>query len=290
MMETLDYHIVASRLRNFFQYKKGFIEVPAQSRLSILAACEQPETITTFNLGNTFYPLPQTGQMWLEYELLKNPSWPGVFCCTTSYRDEPHIIEGRHSRIFPMFEFEAAGDFNALKALETELLDYLGFSEPFEVLYQDACHHYETDIIEATHEQALEKKYGPVIFLTHFPQHSQPFWNMKRHHDGTFQKADVLLYGMETIGSATRETDVTQMRERFFELADGRYSGLLFEKFGKDRVIRELDAYCELPMIERFGAGIGMTRLIRAFHQANLLQNTAHYETQTATKPIELTF
>lgn len=282
MMETLDYNIITFRLREFFQNKKKFIEVPAQSRLSILAACEQPETITTHSLGNTLYPLPQTGQMWLEYELLKNPSWPGVFCCTTSYRDEPTLIEGRHSRIFPMFEFEAAGDFSELKKLESELLDHLGFSEPYEVTYQEACNLYETHTIEAAHEQALEKKYGPVIFLTHFTQQSNPFWNMKRHDDETFQKIDVLLYGMETIGSATRETDVEKMRTRFFELADGRYSGLLFEKFGVDRVMRELDAYCSLPMIERFGAGIGMTRLVRACKQANILPVQPSYHVASA--------
>jgi aspartyl/asparaginyl-tRNA synthetase len=275
MMQTLDYHIVASRLRHFFQYQKGFIEVPAQSRLSILAACEQPETLTKFSLGNTVYPLPQTGQMWLEYELLKNPAWPGVFCCTTSYRDEPHIIEGRHSRIFPMFEFEATGDFDTLKKLEAELLAFLGFSTPLEMLYHDTCELYETDTIEAAHEQALEKRYGPVIFLTNFPQRSQPFWNMKRHHDGTFQKVDVLLYGMETIGSAARETDIALMRERFFELADGRYAAVLFEKFGRERVMQELDEYCTLPMIERFGAGIGMTRLVRACREAGILQESS---------------
>ena len=70
MKNTLHYHMMVNKLRKFFGEKKGFIEVPAQSRLSILAACEQPETITQFALNNVVYPLPQTGQMWLEHELL----------------------------------------------------------------------------------------------------------------------------------------------------------------------------------------------------------------------------
>ena len=68
--------------------------------------------------------------MWLEYELLNNPNVNVVFCITTSYRDEPNPIEGRHDKIFPMFEFEARGDIGDLKELEAELLEYLGFSEP----------------------------------------------------------------------------------------------------------------------------------------------------------------
>ena len=55
MKNTLHYHTMVRSLRSFFE-KKGFIEVPAQSRLSILAACEQQATITQFSLNNILYP------------------------------------------------------------------------------------------------------------------------------------------------------------------------------------------------------------------------------------------
>jgi len=108
MKNTVVYNELVQKMRSFF-LKKGFLEVPAQSRLSILAACENPHSITTFNYQGEVWPLPQTGQMWLEYELLKNPEWPGVFCLTTSYRQETNPIPGRHDLIFPMFEFESKG-------------------------------------------------------------------------------------------------------------------------------------------------------------------------------------
>src|SRR5690606_27149814 len=123
------YNYIVQQMRRFFQDKKGFIEVPSQSRLSILAACEDPKTISQFVFNGVNYPLPQTGQMWLEIELLKNPSVPGVFCCTTSYRNEPFPVPGRHDKIFPMFEFEAAGGMDELRKLEAELLEFLGFPE-----------------------------------------------------------------------------------------------------------------------------------------------------------------
>ena len=83
------------------------MEVHTQNRLSILATCEDPSTISTYSYAGQVWPLPQTGQMWLEYEMLKHPNRaPGYFCVSTSYRNEADPIPGRHDLIFPMFEFE----------------------------------------------------------------------------------------------------------------------------------------------------------------------------------------
>ena len=107
-IDPVDFHKCVKKLREFFE-SRGFIEVHTQSRLSILAACEDPTTISTYNYGGQVWPLPQTGQMWLEYELLKNPEAPGFFCLSTSFRNEPNPVPGRHDKIFPMFEFEIKG-------------------------------------------------------------------------------------------------------------------------------------------------------------------------------------
>jgi aspartyl/asparaginyl-tRNA synthetase len=270
MKETVEFDFLVRKLRQFFQDQKGFIEVPAQSRLSILAACEQPQTITQYMLGGACYPLPQTGQMWLEHEILQNPKWPGVFCVTTSYRDEPHPIEGRHQRIFPMFEFEAGGDFDDLRQLEKELLEHLGFPRPVSITYTDACSKYQTETIEAEHELALAREFGPSISLEYFPEHTNPFWNMRYAGNGVYHKIDVLLHGMETIGSALRENDTARMLDQFYKIENGEYSRLLISKFGQERVQRELDRYLSLPMRQRFGGGIGMTRLMRAMQMEGL--------------------
>jgi len=119
-------------LRSFF-LEKGFLEVHTQNRLSILAACEDPTTVSTYNYAGNVWPLPQTGQMWLEYELLSEPEVPGFFCLSTSYRQEPNIIEGRHDLIFPMFEFEFPGHIDDLDHMERELIKYMDFDGPFPV-------------------------------------------------------------------------------------------------------------------------------------------------------------
>ena len=127
-IDPVEFHKTVKKMRDFFE-SRGFIEVHTQSRLSILAACEDPTTISTYNYGGQVWPLPQTGQMWLEYELLKNPEAPGFFCLSTSFRNEPNPVPGRHDKIFPMFEFESPGNFEDLKKMLRELVAFLGIQD-----------------------------------------------------------------------------------------------------------------------------------------------------------------
>ena len=100
--------------------------------------------------------------------------------------------------------------------------------------------------------------------ITDFPEWTSPFWNMSRNNDGTSRKIDVILNGMETIGSAERSTDKAQMRETFHTISDGGYAALLYRKFGEERVEDELDKFLDFDFFPRSGGGIGVTRLISA--------------------------
>ncbi len=265
MRNTKTYNELVQKMRAFF-LQKGFIEVPTQSRLSILAACENPHSITTFNYCGEVWPLPQTGQMWLEHELLQNPEWPGCFCISTSYRQEKDPIPGRHELIFPMFEFESKGGMKELLQLESELLYHLGFDLPVEVNYDDVCQEYGgVPILENEHETKMWNEKGSVVSLQYFPRRTNPFWNMKNKDGEIFNKVDVILYGQETIGSAERSCDVEKMKEMFYTIEDGKYCEKLFELFGKERVEAELETFLEYDFFPRFGGGIGMTRLARAY-------------------------
>jgi len=265
MKNTEIYNELVQKMREFF-LSKNFKEVPTQSRLSILAACENPHSVKTFEYSGLIWPLPQTGQMWLEYELLKNPEWDGVFCISTSYREEKNPIPGRHELIFPMFEFESKGDMKDLLKLENELLAHLGFDSPAEVNYEDVCQEYGgVKILENEHEAKMWEEKGNVISLQNFPLRTNPFWNMKHNNAGIFNKVDVILYGQETIGSAERSCDVEKMREMFYEIEGGGYANKLFELFGKDRVEAELEQFLSMEFFPRFGGGIGMTRMARAY-------------------------
>ena len=277
MTNTLMYNSLVQKLREFF-LEKNFVEVPTQSRLSILAACENPHSVSTFEYNGEIWPLPQTGQTWLEYELLKNPTWEGVFCVSTSYRAEKNPIPGRHELIFPMFEFESKGKYKDLILLEKELLEYLGFGSPVEMDYNKTCKEYgDVVILENEHETKMWNEVSHCVSLQNFPLRTNPFWNMKNQQDDIFNKVDVILYGQETIGAAERSCDVDSMRKMFYTIENGGYSEKLFELFGKERVEKELEDFLKFDFFPRFGAGIGLTRLARAME---LLQKQEQLELQ----------
>ncbi len=274
-INPVEYHEAVSLMREFF-LAKGFVEVPTQCRLSILAACEDPSTINMFEWRGQRWPLPQTGQMWLEYELLKNPDVPGLFCVSTSYRNEPNPKEGRHETIFPMFEFETHGTMDDMARLECELLEFMGFGNKDTIPQGDwleMAAELGTDDIDAEAELAIQQKYGDAFLLKNFPQFTSPFWNMKKVGDKA-AKIDVLLHGMETIGSAERSCNPVEMRDLFFNISDGMYANILFDKFGRQRVEEELEEFLSHDFFPRYGGGIGVTRMIRALKLQKEKQET----------------
>lgn len=276
LIDPRKFSFCVNSMRQFF-LNRNYVEVHTQNALSILAACEDPKTIKTYNYSEKLWPLPQTGQMWLEHVLLDNPDYEGAFCLSTSYRNEPNPVPGRHELIFPMFEFESKGNVQDLQQMQIDLLDHLGFEKTNgsypEGDYLDVCKQYKTEELDHDHELQLEKDYGPVFFLKNFPFYTSPFWNMKA--DFTTQnsnKIDVILHGIETIGSAERSTNKDEMREMFYTISDGQYKDILYNTFGKERVDKELDEFLDRDFFPRYGGGIGVTRMIRAMEQSQLMK------------------
>ena len=278
LISPQDFTSTTNQLRTFFS-NRGFLEVHTQNRLSILAACEDPTTVSTFQYSGEVWPLPQTGQMWLEYELLKNPTLPGVYCVSTSYRQEPNPVTGRHDLIFPMFEFESPGNFEDLLDMERSLVKYLGFigeigflTGPFpEKDYLDWCKDFDCDELNHEHEKFISDSHPTGVgFITRFPYSTSPFWNMKKEGD-LANKCDVIIGGMETIGSAERSADPSEMRKQFHTISDGMYADLLYSRFGKERVEKELEEFLSHDFFPRYGGGIGITRMISAMKSTDLI-------------------
>jgi len=280
LISPQDFTSITTKLRTFFN-DLGFLEVHTQNRLSILAACEDPTTVSTYDYAGKIWPLPQTGQMWLEYELLQNPDLKGVYCLSTSYRQEQNPVEGRHDLIFPMFEFEAPGTFDDLIKMEENLCCHLGFrpcvypikrytewQEEFDTT-EELNHEHEKLISESLAEGQTDS--SGVGFITHFPYSTSPFWNMKKEGDYA-NKCDVIIGGMETIGSAERSADTVEMREQFHTISDGEYASLLYELFGEERVEKELEEFLSYDFFPRYGGGIGVTRLISAFENCGVAE------------------
>ena len=60
----------------------------------------------------------KTGQMWLKRNAKTSSTSTRIFCLSTSYRQEPNPVPGRHEVIFPMFEFEIKGGMDELLQME----------------------------------------------------------------------------------------------------------------------------------------------------------------------------
>lgn len=275
LISPREFHYAFNQLYQFF-CARDFIQVPTQHRLrpplGRLAACENPHNIVPITFLGKRVPLPQTGQMWLEEELLTDPRAPGYFCVSYSYRDEKEPQLGRHNFIFPMFEFEMHGSISALQALEKDLIAYLGIRDIFYAFYEDTARKYGVREIGDAEEKRLWAEHGPAVLLMYFPEHTSPFWNMKRVvPSGDAAKIDGILFGVETIGSAERSCDPADMWNRFHTISDGKYAEKLFELFGEKEIHTELNYFLSHKFFPRSGGGIGMTRLIRALKLAKKL-------------------
>jgi len=275
-------HIVVNEMRSFF-LRRNFIEVDGQSRLSILRICDDPSNQRFMDWGGKRWPFTQTNQMWLEEDLLSNPSYEGVFCITTSYRDEKNPIKGRHNLagVFGMFEVESRGNMNDMLDLQKEMLLHLGFrNEHFsEVEYDAVAKKYRCEDIGAKEENKMYYDYNAATFLKNFPLYTDPFWNMKLFKDHgvkKVKKTDVIIGGQETIGSAERSCDVKEMRKQFFKVAKGGYATKLFTMFGKERVLAELEKYLSHDFTPRFGWGTGTDRLIKGMEKEGIFPYSDH--------------
>ena len=142
--------------------------------------------------------------------------------------------------------------------------------------YDDVCKSYGVDVetgeLENEHEEKLGEDHGAIFFLENFPERTSPFWNMKLHDSKKHSnKIDVIMHGIETIGSAERSTDPEAMKETFYTISNGEYANTLFAQFGKARVETELEDFLKKDFFVRSGGGIGVTRMIRAMRLSNLL-------------------
>lgn len=247
------------------------------SEPSILAACEDPETLLSYYELSTarVFPLQQTNQMWLEYALLsgirERADMPGLYCLTESYRDEIKQAQRHKDRIinkrFNMFEIEQQGGYQKFIALFIDILIALGVKSSHieKVSYKKACTLLKQDpesyILTDADEVWLNQNVAPCVLLCFFPERTNPFWNMHMLHDGTAAKFDLILGGMECAGGAERSTDIPLQEKRFYTMPG--YKERLYSEFGQDRVLKELDYYFSLltPLSVRSGCGIGLSRL-----------------------------
>ncbi len=105
------------------------------------------------------------------------------------------------------------------------------------------------------------------IFLNDFAIATDPEINRLSTNSYLFSRIqnDWALYPDHVVFLGDRAIVVDEMREMFYTIENGGYSNKLFELFGKERVERELEEFLSHKFFKRFGGGIGLTRLARAY-------------------------
>lgn len=275
MINTKGYEYVVNKLTEFFKSKK-FLEVSRQNSLGTLVGCDDPFNVETFSYGNDdhVWPLPQSREMLLEYEILKHPEIEGYFCLTTSYRLEKRHNDRKHYNYLPLFNFETHGNIYDLAKLERELLNYLGYNKDDIKMatYEEMQEKYEVENLEDKHEEKMETDIGKAVLLHDFPEEIKFFWNLKCDiRTKSVRKIDVILSGQRTISSAEKEDDKDTMKRRFKTIMNGKYKEKLYELFGEERTNKELEYYLNHDFFERIGGCIDITTLIRSMKKENLI-------------------
>ena len=62
------------------------------------------------------------------------------------------------------------------------------------------------------------------------------------------------------------------MLETFHTIEEGKYAEKIFELFGRERVLAELEEFLSFEFFPRSGGGIGVTRMIRAMELSGLIE------------------
>lgn len=281
------YHVV-SKLGDFFKARE-FTKAGSKNLHNVLVAFEDTNVMLEFyNAGDERNLAPtgnidEIGQMWLENELLKHPEAKGYYHITTAVRTQDQD-EDVNNNIFPLFEFEMRGGVDALIELEKALLTHLGYDTTKfnQSTYADMAANYNVDTLDNDNKKTMASDISSTIFLTDFPDRTDPFWNMKRHdtpNQDMTKQVNVIMNGKDTFVSAQRDTDPVVMRERFNTMSQGNYKEKIFERFGnglhglfgQESIEKDIDDFFNLNMIERSGGSIDIMRLISSMKVEGLM-------------------
>lgn len=259
------FHCVTKKIKDFFE-EKGWSEIYNQNRHSILT-CIDLDGIITYTYKGMTLPLPQSSEIWLDYELLQEPEIPGFFSISSSYN--------KHDGFLPKLEFVSKGSIEDLIKLESELLKHMGFDKEHDFTrdtYMNITNKYNIEKIENEDMIKLDEDYGPIFFLTDFPEHTSPFWNIERKNKKDSNKVDVIIHGEKTISSSEKSCDSIEMRRCFYTINDGGYANTLFDKFGQENVKKELELFFNSNFFQRYGGSIDITRLIKGLTKSQLIR------------------
>lgn len=201
----------------------------------------------------------------------------GYYCMNTSTRNESRAGDGRREFRFPITECEFAVEteesgLEELAQFLERMIVHLGFEKPARRYYTEECKIRGVKKLDDIDEADIcNQAQNSVVLLMKFDEESDPYFNMRKNADGTFDKIDVLIDGVETVGSAVRSCNKDEMLDMLKKQDKGKYLTTMYKYFGEETIKNEVNDYFSYKFIPRCGLGIGTSRLIKALERHNLV-------------------
>jgi len=254
-LDPIDFDEVYSKLYEFFKMQKNFRCAHAQSLLTILGGCQNPDQITVVELGNQKWPLPQTTLYSLEIMMMALPEEKGFFNLSTSYRNQKEIVMGTDHLVYPHLDYVFKGNLEALIQFNSELLTGLGYDSFTIVTYEDVCKKYETEALTQKHEDMICRDFGAVVLL------------IKDELDKVNQ-VDVILHGHKTIQTSYQSNESNNLKKIVEQSAE---SSIIKQILGHERLTQEVNEFMSLPLIDRCSGEINLNHLVRSMKLQGLV-------------------
>lgn len=263
--DPFHFHFIYNSIRNYL-IQNNFIESYVQNRLSNLNSCKNIFNACLFDMYKFCYCLPQSNEIWLEYEMIKYNKQSGFFCQSSLYFNHNN---GLDNYIEPAMEFSLIGGLFELEKLFRGLLKHMGYTNNIfnykSIDYKDILLLFQLEVLTEKIKIPKLSEDKTIYFVKNIPKNDDTTWN-DYDQNGIYNKIIVIIYGKVVFYGIQKSNEIEKMRNIYLERND--YPALC-EFFGEERVLGELESYLELPFMDRCTGKIKISSLIELMNKEN---------------------
>ena len=247
--------LLKNKVIAFFS-KKGVEEVNVSNKVKMLNGSLNFNNVLKFELNGTEYPLPQTSLFNLEPEYLKSQF--GVFTFVNVYE---YDLNGNPIEKL-VCEFILKGEDRIINAVNSELVNALGFSIPVTLNYEDILRKYSVGKMDETIKYRLNTNIGNVVTIKNFPINEHSNWYIKSLNN-EYQIRETILNGFSSIMYYQLIDDSEALRYSFQTFNNSSVRENMMSNFESSVFYEELNNLCQLQLEERFLGRIDLTQLLK---------------------------
>jgi hypothetical protein len=264
------YNYVANAIRFFF-LGNDYIESYEQNKLSNLNSCNNIFNACLYDMFNFCYSLPQSNELWMDYQILNNSNQTGFFCYSTVYTND---IYGIKNNIEQIIDFSLIGGMYEVEKLVRNLLEILGLKN----IFNFKTYEYSKLLKELNINELRESDYNKISFTEKticFIKNFQPNENIKWNdfydeNKKYYNKIIIICQGKLIVSCGQKSQTVEKMRENFLKKKDFKKK---CEFFHEERVLGELNSYLDLHFVKRCTGSINLKNLMDILISENLVRD-----------------